>query len=36
MKIMLNYVHGELEDSLLGDGEKDDLDYIMTRFQVTW
>jgi phosphate-selective porin OprO and OprP len=36
MRIMLNYVHGELEDGILGDGEDDDLDYIMARFQVTW
>lgn len=36
MKVMLNYVHGELEDGVLGDGEEDDVDYIMTRFQVTW
>ncbi|HIA47951.1 MAG TPA: porin [Candidatus Hydrogenedentes bacterium] len=36
MKVMLNYIHGELEDGLLGVGEEDDIDYIMTRFQVTW
>ncbi|MFP6596478.1 MAG: porin [Candidatus Hydrogenedentota bacterium] len=32
MKVMLNYIHGELEDGLLGVGEEEDIDYIMTRF----
>lgn len=36
MKIMMNYVHGELEDGILGAGEEDDVDTIQTRFQVTW
>lgn len=36
MKVMLNYVHGELKDGMLGADERDDVDYIMSRFQVTW
>ena len=36
MKMMMDYVHGELEDGILGHGEQDDLDYLLARFQVTW
>lgn len=36
MKILLNYIHGELEDGMLGKGEDDDVDTVQTRFQVTW
>ena len=36
MKIMMNYIHGELEDGILGNGQEDDVDTVQTRFQVTW
>ena len=36
MKVMLNYIHGELEDGILGNGEEDDVDIAQMRFQVTW
>lgn len=36
MRVILNYVHAELDDGLLGPGKSDTTDAVVSRIQVTW